>query len=555
MNITYTVRQEVAAPPVTTSTAPAAAEALGAQMADTAARIRAAAAGVEESNPLFTLAELREAVKRGETVTQEQMEKAEKRHAMAKLLRVLPLGAIAAVCDAPVGELAAMEAERLAHHFATRGRRALWTPGTTNDCRNVWTRFMAYLDRRDVLHDGMKFKAVDVGDFLEEVDQNARAKGKAKRLRAQALDARDAARARKEGRAPPPPRRWQSGVTAVKGVTDKLRSIRRAFGIEIPIENAAVVRQPGRKPPQPAPALTIGIVFRLYAWVRHVAFMTEGEGAFERMASSPSGFRAIAQAQVAAGLLFAAFSCNRMEQVQSCAFIGEFDGFLHGVLTKDKHPNPERMQTRPFWMRIAGPDGSGKWFGFLKKTLAGAEAGCFVIRDFECEQPGQADPGKAVSWLNSPLRGPRLVEAIARTIGCVCSIPYVEACRFTKHSARHFLMEVGGHRDEPSTRQVEIGRWSGSTAQDVDLTPQERLVWRHQLASSAMPDNYAPLAKVRRVCRIIGDQLVALELLWEHHVESGDTTFESLPLYGDFSVMKAWPAASASAGDGNVAEA
>jgi len=48
---------------------------------------------------------------------------------------------------------------------------------------------------------------------------------------------------------------------------------------------------------------------------------------------------------------------------------------------------------------------------------------------------------------------------------------------------------------------------------------------------------------------------IALELLWEHHVESGDTTFESLPLYGDFSVMKAWPAASASAGDGNVAEA
>ena len=103
----------MAPPPVTAASAPAAAEALGAQMADTAARIRAAAAGVEEANPLFTLAELRAAVKRGETVTLEQMEKAEKRHAMAKLLRVLPLGAIAAVCDAHVDELAAMEAERL----------------------------------------------------------------------------------------------------------------------------------------------------------------------------------------------------------------------------------------------------------------------------------------------------------------------------------------------------------------------------------------------------------------------------------------------------------
>jgi hypothetical protein len=55
VNITYTVRQEVAAPPVALSAAPAAAEALGAQLADTAVRIRAAATGVEESNPLFTL--------------------------------------------------------------------------------------------------------------------------------------------------------------------------------------------------------------------------------------------------------------------------------------------------------------------------------------------------------------------------------------------------------------------------------------------------------------------------------------------------------------------
>ena len=93
-------------------------------------------------------------------------------------------------------------------------------------------------------------------------------------------------------------------------------------------------------------------------------------------------------------------------------------------------------------------------------------------------------------WLNNPLRGARLVEAIARTISRVCGISYEEACRFTKHSARHFLMEVGGHRDEPSTRQVEIGRWSGSTAQDVDLTPAQQLAWRHRLASGVMPDNY-----------------------------------------------------------------
>ena len=432
-----------------------------------AGRISVAAAGVEKANPVFSRAELRAAARRGETVTLAQMTDAEKRHAMAKLIRVLPLGAVAKVCESSVDELATMDAERLAHHFVTRGRRALWTPGTTNDCRNVWARFMSFLERHDVLHDGMKFRAVDVGDFLEDVDRKARAKGEGHKARARALDARDAERARKEGREPPPPRKWQSGVTAVKGVTDKLRSIRRAFGITIPLEDAAIIRQPGHAPPQPAPALTLGIVFRLYAWVRHVALLTEAAGEFEKMVGTPEGFRMVAIAQVAAGLVFAAFSCNRMEQVQSCAFIGETSGFLHGVLLKDKHPNPEKRQARPFWMRLAGPDGGRAWFDFLKKTLAGVETGCFILRDFECGSSTQADPGKATCWLNNPLRGSRLVEAIARTIGEVCC---AEACRFTKHSARHFLMEVGGQRDEPATRQVEIGRWSGSTAQDVDLT-------------------------------------------------------------------------------------
>ena len=141
-----------------------------------------------------------------------------------------------------------------------------------------------------------------------------------------------------------------------------------------------------------------------------------------------------------------------------------------------------------------------------------------------------------------------------------CTLP---RCTSTVHqstvthirSARHFLMEVGGHRDEPATRQVEIGRWSGSTAQDVDLTPAQRLAWNHQLAAGVMPDNYAPLAKVQRVCRIIGDQLLALELLWEKHAKSGDRRFASLPVYGDFTVMKAWPAASADADDDDDVEA
>ena len=56
------------------------------------------------------------------------------------------------------------------------------------------------------------------------------------------------------------------------------------------------------------------------------------------------------------------------------------------------------------------------------------------------------------------------------------------------------------------------------------------------------------------MCSILSAQLAALESLWERHVGSGDSTFENLPIYGDFSVMKAWPAASTNVNGDDVAE-
>ena len=62
-------------------------------------------------------------------ISQSQMQHPEKVSALARLLRVLPLGAVAKVCNASVADLASMDADRLANHFVTRGRRALWSVG------------------------------------------------------------------------------------------------------------------------------------------------------------------------------------------------------------------------------------------------------------------------------------------------------------------------------------------------------------------------------------------------------------------------------------------
>ena len=97
-----------------------------------------------------------------------------------------------------------------------------------------------------------------------------------------------------------------------------------------------------------------------------------------------------------------------------------------------------------------------------------------------------------------------------------------------------------GARGAPAVRAIDIGRWSGSTAQDPDLAPAEMHARRHQLLAGVMPEAYAPLSKVARVCRILGDQMDALASFWAGLASSGGV--HSVPVNGDFSPMHAWPA-------------
>ena len=110
------------------------------------------------------------------------------------------------------------------------------------------------------------------------------------------------------------------------------------------------------------------------------------------------------------------------------------------------------------------------------------------------------------------------------------------ASRFGLHSPRHFLFEVAGARREPWTRAIELGRHSGSTAQDADLIPSVRVVRAHAVLSREMPDTYAPLAKVERVCAILGDQESAIDAAFAARPVGG------YPLFGGFEVLGRWPA-------------
>ena len=501
------------------------------RMAAASAGVGAAARAANEANPVHTQASLEAASEAGVVTQQQEIKNRLLKFEIGRLVSVLPLHAIAKATACTVEALLDKDTDRLARHLLSRGRPAKWAPGTVRDAHNNWVRFMAWLERNGIEHDGWIFDAIDLGDYLFEVDASARAKAGANKAKAAAKDAEAASRAAANGSAPPPKRKYQDGSTAVTGVVKNLHLLRTHFGFTLPIEEADSPRLPGSKATQATPALTLGIVFRLYRFVNVVAEVQR------RGTKQP--FERLAHASVAAAILFATFSCNRCEQANSCFFDGEHDGFLHGVILLDKNPNPDKKQARPFWMRIAGPDGGVAWFEFLKWVLRDVETGCFVFRDYAGSNDG--DPSGATAFINSPLCGTRLVKAIACVISRVCGISMDDAMRWAKHACRHFLMECSGARGVHSLRAIEIGRWSGSTAQDPDLTPSQRQNRRHQLAAGVMPENYAPLAKVTRVCEILGAEMAALEKLWTR-VNNDPIGFESLPVFGGFEPLGEWAA-------------
>ena len=170
----------------------------------------------------------------------------------------------------------------------SRGRPAKWAPGTVRDAHNNWVRFMAWLERNGIEHDGWIFDAIDLGDYLFEVDASARAKAGANKAKAGA-----ASRAAANGSAPPPKRKYQDGSTAVTGVVKNLHLLRTHFGFTLPIEEADSPRLPGSKATQATPALTLGIVFRLYRFVNVVAEVQRRgtKQPFERLAHASASLR------------------------------------------------------------------------------------------------------------------------------------------------------------------------------------------------------------------------------------------------------------------------
>ena len=145
-----------------------------------------------------------------------------------------------------------------------------------------------------------------------------------------------------------------------------------------------------------------------------------------------------------------------------------------------------------------------------------------------------ATPSKATSTFNAAIAKDRV--AIAKRAIWKRVLEARLADGNALHSERHFLPHVAQARGEPPEDAVELGRWSGSTAQDADLEPALRAHRCHRLRVGTLPDRYAQAAKVERVLNIITRQMDAIRAaLW--------TRWDALPWQHGWQLVAAPPPA------------
>ena len=460
----------------------------------TAAGLREEARRAAEFHPRFTRHLIDQRSAAGVPTTLAAIEAADVVYETTQLVVLLPPYALAVVCGTTVDRLLRTSPQQVMDHLMRHTRRR-WVSTTIAGARRAFVRLLLWLEARDIEHD-CTFDGITLGSYLDDVDKTARA-----RCAAREALLRASGRARPRGTP-------QTGAHAAKGQWSHLDYLRRRWGLQLATPAARANYEPSRRPPQAAEPPAIRAVFTLEALlVRHQSTL-----------SGPV-------LNAAAATLFLAYAVSRVEQAQSCYFDGWQDGFLHGVFLLDKHPNPDKRRPRRFWVPTTGLLGTAQWIDILVRSLTGSEDACAVF--LENDSP-TGDPFRATRTLPAAMAKDRVTVAKRaiwrRVVGAEI------ANTNTRHAERHFLPHAAEARGEPPEDTVELGRWSGSTAQDADLEPTLRAQRCHRLRAGSLPDRYAQAAKVGRVICIISRQMSAIrQLIWSR--------WDALPWSGGWQLL------------------
>jgi hypothetical protein len=161
---------------------------------------------------------------------------------------------------------------------------------------------------------------------------------------------------------------------------------------------------------------------------------------------------------------------------------------LAGFVCQDKNPKRGKTRPRPFWVPCREATDSNAWLDVLRETLDGVSDKKFIFRAFD------GDVITSNTFLPGPLiEGRGLIGALQTTLRVVCGLSLEESKSYTLHSPSHFMSEVSSSREEPVASHKQLGRWTGSVAQDDSLMSKvsETRAGHHTFTPKHMVDVYA----------------------------------------------------------------
>lgn len=239
----------------------------------------------------------------------------------------------------------------------------------------------------------------------------------------------------------------------------------------------------------------------------------------------------------AAAFYVLAVCALRLEQSSDCilnAIVDHLTDVCDRVLVvaarRDKNPDPSKMQSRPVWGVITGVRFPGAVERALVRMLSSTTAAECLLPDTDSPS---GDPRRASMWLQSPLPAHRVNAALHSLLmhPCIGMSPE-QASHFHGHSAKRFLLNVAEAAPSFSKEDAnEIGRFSSSTSQDNDLSPVARMLERHDLACSVLPDIYSGTARVENVF----ERLARVQACMVAAAKAAADDLSDLPLVGGFT--------------------
>ena len=136
----------------------------------------------------------------------------------------------------------------------------------------------------------------------------------------------------------------------------------------------------------------------------------------------------------------------------------------------------------------------------LLRTLEGAENGGFVFRAFDDEHAKDLPTALAEDLIS-----PRIRLVLQRA----CGLLEEQVGKYTKNSGRHCLTASSAARGEDFQRQVEVGGWTGGSANGSDTMPEELQRAKQAMRIAVMPIRYTQRLRPLRLAAIMRQQTQA----------------------------------------------